>query len=57
METVLERIERAAAAVAAELGADVRVERDDRGKLPFVGFRLPGFLPAKDAPAEPGPDT
>jgi hypothetical protein len=52
METVLERIESAAAAVADELGADLRTERDDRGKLPLVGFRLHGFVPAKDSPVE-----
>jgi hypothetical protein len=52
MERVLERIERAAAAVADELSADVRTERDDRGKLPFVGFRLEGFSLGKNAPVE-----
>jgi hypothetical protein len=44
---VLERIERAGKAVATELGADVRIELDNRGKFPFVGFRLQGL--AKDA--------
>lgn len=57
MDVVLERIERAAAAVAEELGADLRTERDDRGKLPTVAFRLHGFVPAKDAPGETGRDT
>jgi len=55
MTTALERIEQAGAAAAAELGVDVRVERDDRGKLPFVGFRLHGYLPvAKQGLAGPG---
>jgi hypothetical protein len=57
MERVLERVERAAAAVADELGADLRTERDARGRFPAVTFRASGLLPAKDAPAEPGRDT
>jgi hypothetical protein len=57
MEAVIEQIERPASAVADELGADLRVERDDRGKLPFVAFRLHGFSPAKDSPTETGRDT
>ena len=56
LAAVLEQIERAGAAIAAALGVDVRVERDDRGRFPFVGFRLQGFSAAKDAPAEPGRD-
>lgn len=56
METVLTRIEHAAAAVADEFGVDLRVERDARGKLPFVGFRLYGLSPGNDAPVEPGWD-
>jgi hypothetical protein len=54
---VLEDIERAAADVAAELGADLRMERDDRGKLPFVGFRLHGFSVDKASSVESDPDT
>jgi hypothetical protein len=53
---VLGRIQNAGTAVAAQCGVDVRVESDDRGKFPFVGFRLQGFSAAKDAPAEPGRD-
>jgi hypothetical protein len=56
MKTVIQRIEHAASALADELGADLQIERGDRGKLPFVGFRLHGFSP-NDAPAEPGRDT
>jgi hypothetical protein len=57
METVLDRIERAAAALADELGADVRTESDDRGLFPFIGFRLQGFSAPSNAPAGPGPDV
>ena len=55
--TCLRRIQKAGNAIAAELGADVRVESDDRGKFPFIGFRLQGFSRPRDAPAEHGPDT
>ena len=57
METVIDRIERAAVSVADELGADVRVERDDRGRFPFVAFRAHGFSAVKASPAETGRDT
>src|SRR5262245_42343582 len=43
MMDVLGRIEKAGAAIAAELQADVRIERDDRGQLPFLAFRAHGF--------------
>ena len=56
METVLARIERAAAAVADEFGADGRTERDDRGRFPFVAFRAHGFSSGEAAPVEPGRD-
>jgi hypothetical protein len=56
MATVLERIEEAGRAVADELGIDVLVEKDDRGRLPLVSFRPRGFLPTRDAPAEHGRD-
>jgi len=51
MMAVLARIEKARAAIAAELQADVRVERDDRGQLPFLAFRAHGFRPTR---VEPG---
>jgi hypothetical protein len=43
-------------AVAKDCGVDARAERDLRGGLAFIGFRLHGYLPAGHAPAEPGPD-
>jgi hypothetical protein len=57
MVTVLERIEHAGTSVAAELGVDVRVERDDRGRFPLVAFRAHRFSASKDAPVEPDPDS
>jgi hypothetical protein len=42
METVLDRIERAAAAVADELGADVRVERVIGADSPILLRRASG---------------
>jgi hypothetical protein len=33
------------------------VERDLRGRLPFIGIRLHGFLPARGRPEDPGRDT
>jgi hypothetical protein len=50
---VLTKIENAGKAIAADCGVDLRVESDQRGKLPFVGFRLQGFSPARDSRAEP----
>jgi hypothetical protein len=43
--------------VAAELGADLRIERDDRGRFPLVAFRAHGLSASKDGPAEPGRDS
>jgi hypothetical protein len=57
MADVLARIHRAGAAVASECGVDVAVETDDRGRFPFVGFRLHGFWAVKASPVEPGRDT
>ena len=54
---VLERIETAAMAVAEDCGVDARAERDLRGGLAFIGFRLHGFSATKDAPVELGRDT
>jgi hypothetical protein len=57
LTVVLERIEKAAKAVAAECGADLRVEWDDRGKFSFVAFRLHGLAPTDCERAEAGGDT
>ena len=56
MATALERIEKAALAAAEDCRVDAHVERDLRGRLPFIGIRLHGFLPARDMPVEPGRD-
>jgi len=56
LTVVLERIEKAGKTVAAELGVDVRIELDHRGKFPFVGFRLQGLSPARVAPVRTGRD-
>jgi hypothetical protein len=57
METALQRIEHAGTALAAELGVDVRVERDGRGRFPLIAFRAHGFSAGSTAPAKPGRDT
>ena len=57
MATALERIEEAAMAVAEDCRVDAHIERDLRGRLPFIGIRLHGFLPARNRPVEPGRDT
>jgi len=41
--------------VADQARADIRVEIDDRGRFPFIGFRLQGFSPVKTR-AEPDRD-
>jgi hypothetical protein len=43
-------------AEAEDCRVDAHVERDLRGRLPFIGIRLHGFLPAPDMPVEPGRD-
>src|SRR5262249_12680039 len=57
LTVVLERIEKAGKTVADEACADVRVEGDDRGRFPSIGFRLQGFSPVKDAPVESSRDA
>ena len=42
MIDVLERIEEAGRAIAAELGADVRVEKGGGGRFPYLTFRAFG---------------
>ena len=49
---VLERIERAGAAVAAECGAVIQVERDDRGRFPLIAFRAHGLRPTRAEPSD-----
>jgi hypothetical protein len=50
MTDVLERIEKAGTAIAAELQADIRIEKDDRGQLPYIAFRAHGFRPTRAEP-------
>jgi hypothetical protein len=52
---VLARIEALGVTLAAEGGADIRVEKDQRGKLPYLTFRAYGVSPP-GSPVEPGPD-
>jgi len=56
MATVLEQIERAAETIASQHAADVRLERDDRGKAPCLAIRALGKVQAHDAPVELGRD-
>jgi hypothetical protein len=53
---VLARIEALGVNLAAEAGADIRVEKDQRGKLPYLIFRAYGVSP-QGSPVEPGADT
>jgi hypothetical protein len=52
---VLARIEALGVHLAAEAGADIRVETDRRGKLPYLTFRAYGVSP-QGSPVETGPD-
>jgi len=56
MTDVLARIEALGVDLASEVGADVRVEKDRRGKLPYLTFRGYGLSRSEDSPAVPGRD-
>jgi hypothetical protein len=52
MTDVLARIEAVGVDLATEAGADVRVEKDQGGKLPYLTFRAYGARPAEPAQGE-----
>jgi hypothetical protein len=55
MMDVLTRIETAGVAIATELQADIRIEKDDRGKAPSITFRAYGPCPMRAEPlTQPG---
>ena len=54
--TVLARIEALGIDLAAEAGADIRVEKDQGGKLPYLTFRGYGLSPPQDSPVGTGQD-
>jgi hypothetical protein len=55
VEDVLARIEVLGVEIAAEAGADIRVEKPERGRFPAITFRGYGVSP-QDSPAESGLD-
>jgi hypothetical protein len=55
MTDVLARIEALGVHLAAEAGADVRVEKAQGGRFPVITFRGYGLLP-QDSPMETGED-
>jgi hypothetical protein len=47
MTDVLARIEALGVGLATEAGADVRIEKDQGGKFPYLTFRAYGARPAR----------